>query len=345
MSTTVQNDVLIKTLLKHLKNKQKVSVNLTFRGDSLIIQSSNEFLLDTVIKVESNDEDCSYSISINNCLLLFGIDNDIVELIKYDKYVVIKKGFLSIPFETVYDERISLSYGDSSSSCLIDANVIKDISYIFKSLSSVSKILDRGEPDVTINNGIAYCMYQDTISMSTIPLSFPNVCIPYNTFNNLVKIVDNGKINISDYSSKKVLLLNTSNNNLISLSYKKIVLDSINALRNILDSLKDLGDFNIKYIKTLELLYKCYPRESITLNFYDNKSVGLVLNNNDGYSITSKTDESNNIIKSIIINTAQLDSILKLFKSDTTLNICIGDDIICMKSITKRTLVLSGMTF
>lgn len=347
MPTTIQNDVLVKTLLQHLKSKSKVSVNFTFTPDYINVQSSDEYIFDTIIKGEYSRDmvGTSFSVIITNAIQLLKIDSGVTKIIKHgDEVVVFEQEEISMPFNTSYDERINISLDSLDNQGRITLVELSSVLKGFKGLINTSKSLEVGIPPVIISSGKVYCIYSNTIHIDSTSLVFPDMEIPYNTYNNLSKNVIGSPINILTDTIKKVIIVQVANESMSTTSYKKPNLELIASIENKINELSYVGSYNIKIIQGLEHLFKCFPREVITLSTYKDGTIGIRLSVSSGKTVKAGIKDIETT-SNINISTTQFDALYKTFKENYTVDIYQGRDIICIKGMKEKTLILSGMTF
>jgi hypothetical protein len=343
----IQNDILTSTLEKHLKGKTKESVNFTFTPDVIKVQSSSDFVFDTYIQGEYTNDMVgkSFSIMINNSIQLLKSGKEFTTITRHgDEIVVLDQGNISIPFNTAYDERMDMTYSDLQRQGKIGVQDFSTITRGFRNLINLSKTLEVGIPPVIITSGKVYCIYSNTIFIGRVPMEFPDLEIPYNTFNSLSKNLSGSSIILSYDQTKKVILLQVGTESSATAIYKRPNLELLTSIEQKINSLGYIGTFDISSISTLELLFKCFPKETVTLSMYEDSTLGILFSMANGKSIQAGTKSL--LTKcNISISTTQFDAMYKTFKETSKVEVYQGRDIICLKSASNRTLLLSGMTF
>lgn len=347
MPAVIDNDVLINTLTQHLKGRSKSSVNFTFLPDSIRIQSSNDFIHDTMIKGEYSNDMIKepFSVMINNALLLLSNTKGSTTIRKANEDVVVfEQKSITIPFSTTPDERIEIQFSNLEEQGKVSVRDFTSISQWFRNLINVSKSLDVGMPPVMVVSGKVYCMYSNTILICDVPLNIPDVEIPYNTFNNLSKSLDGSSVIVLIDKEKMLMLVQSSNDSLDTISYKKPNYDLVTSIEQKILEFKFLGECNISVIGGLELLFKCFPKETLTLSVYDDNTVGVMFSLANGQTVKAGI-KNNSTIFNIVISTTQFDAVFKTFKNIVSVEIYTGSDIVCLKGSSNKTLILSGMSF
>lgn len=347
MSTSIRNDILTSVLEKHLKGKVRESVNLTFTPDIIKMQSSSDFILDTFIPGDYDNSMVgkSFSIIINNAIQLLKSNKEFTTVTLHGEDVVVfDQGNVSIPFNTSYDERMNMTYESLQRQGKIAVQDFNSIVKGFRNLVNISKTLEVGMPPVIITSGKVYCIYSNTIYINSVPMMFPDLEIPYNTFNSLSKNLSGSSIILSYDPFKKVVLFEIGTESAATVIYKKPNMELVSSIEQKMSELQFIGNFNITSINTLELLFKCFPREVVTISFYEDETVGVMFSIADGKSI--KAGNKDIMSKcNISISTTQFDALYKTFKETSRVEVYQGRDIICLKGTDNKTLLLSGMTF
>lgn len=347
METTIQNDILVKTLQQHLKGKTREAVNFTYTADLIKVQSSSDFILDTYIIGEYPNElvGTSFSIVITNAIQLLRDDKGITTITQHGGEVVIfEQEDITIPFNIAYDERIEIEWKSIEKPGKVSVREFHDISKGFRNLINISKSLEVGVPPIMIISGKVYCVYSNTIFIGNIPMVFPDLEIPYNTFNNLSKSISGSSVNLLVDSIKKIMLMQIGIESAATTTYKKPNLEIITSIEKRISELTYVGNININIMSTLELLFKCFPKETVTLSVYEDDTLGIMFSVTNGRSIRAGVKDM--LTKfNISINTTQFDSIFKTFKEASNVDVYKGRDIVCLKGLNNKTLLLSGMTF
>lgn len=345
MHARVQNDVLISTLAKHMKGKNKVSVNFTICGNYLTLQSSADYILDTIVEGEFSTDmnNKSFSAMITNSILLLDQDDGMTEISDNNGVVVLNQGSKILPFLSTHDERIDIKWNGLSKVGIVSSRDINEIASDFRSLMNTSKVLNVGVPPVIINSGKSYCFYYDTILIKKVPIVFPNMEIPYSTFSNLSKNLTNKDITVNIDERSKSLVLQDGDYGISSAGYKKTNEDSINGVEERMKDLNSVGLCDLDTIKSLSGLYKCFPKESVTLCMFDDLTFGVSITV-VGLNTFNAGMKNKRRLANIIINTAQFNAIYATFKNESRVNVSIGKDLICLNT-TSTTLLLSGMSY
>lgn len=246
----VQNKLLLSTLKKHLKGRVRCSVNLTFMDTFIKVQSSNDFILDTVLPCvyTSKDKPKDFSIMVTGVIDLLKSDDGKTTITKYEDVVIFNQGDISIPFDVSFDERIELKLESIENSGKIGSSDIQSISRGFRHLSNMSKSLEVGVPPVIVSYGKAYCAYSNIISISNVSMVLPDLEIPYNTFNNFSKNLNSSNINVLYDKDSKIIMFQLGNDSSATTNYKIPNLEFINSINNKINELKSIGTFNVSIL-------------------------------------------------------------------------------------------------
>lgn len=343
MSAIIDSSILIPTLRSHLKSRVRSSVNFTFTEELIKIQSSNDFIFDTFLKGEYDDEmiNTQFTVIIENSINLLSEEGN-TEIKRNGDIIVFEQEDVSIPFNIAYDERVEPRYKSISECGKVS---IKDISSIVrghKSLLNISKILEVGQPPITIRSGKSYVFYSNTILIEDVPMSIPDMEIPYNTFNSLYRTLTGSYVELIDDNISKLIIFKNSINSSSILNYKSPNHEHINAINSRIHDLEYLGEFKINVIDKLEMIYKCFNKEKLTLSFYEDNTLGVLFSVADGKTIKAGCKDIKTLFN-ISINTAQFDSLYRIFNGVSKLEVLAGRDIVCLRN--NKTLILSGMTF
>jgi hypothetical protein len=346
MPATIQNDILIPAILKHLKSKKSMPINFKFVNNRIDIQSSEEYIIDTVINgTYSHDMEgsCFSALITDSIVLLQNNLNQETKIIKEnDEIVLFMQDNITLPYSISHDTRINISSDNIQNNGQINSNIIDNIISGFRLSINTSKILEVGVPSVIISNGRVYCLYSNTMIINDTSLLFSDIEIPYNTFNNINKNIDKGNIDLLTDNDKKLLILK-SRNSIITCNYKIPNLDLINSINNLINSFSEYGTFRLFSLNNLELISKFFPKESLTISFYKDYTIGINITISDGKSIKIGTKNIDSIFN-IILSTTQFDVLYKLFKDYNTIEVFKGSDTLCLKN-NNKILILSGMIF
>ena len=339
----VKSNVLKSTLLKHLSNKSSIAVNFTFKKDCILVQSFSSFSFETIILGDYlNLVGETFSFLIDRSCILLENDDKISTITKYDDTVVIRQNSLNINYSIAYDERLERDYSNSELLGTIQSSLISSIVSNHKKLANVSKVLEVGIPSIIVSNNKCFCIYSNTTLFTEIEL-LPNIEIPYESFNNFNKTLNNCSIEVINSKRDGVLTLKTSDFYLYHLDYKKPNLETVNGILNRVKETPDLGSYDCSSFINLENLFKCFKKLSVFMYLYSDNSIGFSVNTIDNRNIKINCKDDN--AKVITLSSVQCDVIYNLFGTLKNINVKYGKDLIVLEDFSKRTLVLSGRTF
>lgn len=341
----VQNNVLVNILRQHLKGRVRSSINFTCDEDFVRVQSSNDFVLDTLMPCTyRGNKPESFSVLITGAVDLLRSDDGSTEITRLGDVVMFDQGDISIPFDISYDERIEVSFDSLKQAGRIGGGDVQAITRGFRNLTNISKSLEVGYPPIVVSSGYVYCIYSNIIFIGGVPMSLPDFEIPYNTFSNFSKNLSGSTINVFYDDNSKVIVFQVGSTSSATSTYKKPNLEMISAIQNRMAELSPIGTFDVSVITKLELLYKCFPKESVTLSFYVDNTLGIMFNVTDGKSVRAGTKDLETVCN-IAISTAQFDGLYKTFNGTSRVEVLKGRDILCLKGVGNKTLIVSGMTF
>lgn len=348
MSVTIQNNVIVDVLGQHLGGRVRSAVNFTFKSrDRVQVQSSNDFVLDTIVKCDASDDmvGTSFTVLIDKAIGLLSCDEEGFTVVSnLGDRILFDHGDISIPFPVAFDERVDLKL-DSLEMCgSVNCKDLVEITRNFKRLLNISKSLEKGVPSVIVSSGRSFCLYSNTMLIDNAPMALPDFEIPYNTFSNITKNLTGSKVEVYIDSSKKILAFVCGNDNVLLTTYKTPNLDTIKAIDAKIWTLKSIGSFGLDNLKAMELAYKCFTKETLTMSFYDDHTIGFALSLSDGKNIRAGIKDKRSL-SNIVISTAQLDSFYKVFSLSTKIDVMYDRDVMCFESAKGAKLLLSGMTF
>lgn len=347
MSAKIDNATLVTTLSQHLKGKTREAVNFEFHADMIKVQSSSDFILDTQIQGTYGPDmiGTSFSILINNVIQLLSVGEGETTITRHgEEIVMFEQDNITVPFNIAYDERIDIEWKSVDLPGKVTSRDFLEITKGFRNLVNISKSLEVGVPPILISSGKVYCIYSNTIYMGTVPIIFPDLEIPYNTFNNLTKSITGTEVNLLVDSVKKLLLIQVNAGNAATTTYKKPNLEHIKAVENKLTEMESIGSIDITILSELELLFKCFPKDTVTLSIYKDNTVGVSFSVSNGRNIRAGNKDLDTLAN-IVISTTQFDTIYKTFKGTSSVEVSKGRDVICLKGLGNKQLMISGMTF
>lgn len=346
MPATVQSDEIINTLLLHLKGKVNSAVVMTFEFNKLRIQSSNDFLLDTEINCITSPDMIGkeYCIIITGSINLFNTDRGTTTIsVDSTEFAVISQDDISISYELSFNERVHMDRSSLRFVSTFRTSLFTEMAYNTKRISLLSKLLEVGEPAIVNKFGYCYCMYSNCISVVESSKLLPDFEIPYQTFNNLTKTLSSGSLNLYVDDSSNIMVMELPNGSIISVYFKIPNNDRITMIETRISELSTLGIFSFKSLTPLERFVKYYPKEKVSMMFYEDKTVGISASTLGNKSIHVNSKNVNPLL-SIYLSSVQFDCVFRNFKDDIGVTVSSGKDIICLKSST-RTILISGMTF
>ena len=338
---------VIDVMEKHLSSRSKVAVVFKVLTHNVVeTQSNADYILDILCGCVLEDGEKvgdSFTIQLDKSIqLLKSCEGDSVKIQNMRDRIVFSKSSVVIPYPKAYDDIVDIPVNTLVSPGAVQSTNLESISRGFRKLVNVSKVLDKGVPSVIIYNGKSYCLYSNTMLISDVPRTLPDMEIPYNTFSNITKNLGSGSMDVYLDTNKKVLVL-SSKNLRITTTYKVPGDSTITAIEGKVASLESLGDFTIDNLSTMEMVFKCFDKETVTVSFNQDGKLGFLLSVSDGKAITSGVREDTPKLN-IVLSTAQIDSLYKVFALNTKVSILYGTDVVVFKTSGKQ-MIVSGMTF
>lgn len=347
MPVEFKNEVIIPLLRQHMKGKTKESINFYFEHDTTRIQSSSTFIFDTIVPNTSEHEYIGkqFSIMFTTALQMLRDEHGITRLDKRgEDIIVVEQDNISIPFSASPEERIEISFSGVDELGKVPSYEFVNITRRARSMLSMSKSLDAGVSPIIVSSGSSYCAYSNVICVKPVNMVLPDVEIPYNTFSNLSKNLGSLPVKLYVDTTKRILLVETNDNAVAMLTYKKPNYDFLMAIDSRMNELESIGIFDITAFEPLDNLQKSFPNESITLSMYNDSTVGAIFSIGDGKSIRAGVKSLDTILN-VVLSTTQFDVVYRMFKGTSKVEVSKGRDLVCFKGTDKTTLLLSGMTF
>lgn len=347
MVLKVDNKDLINNLTKHLSGKSKCSVNFTIEKDFIKLQSSNEFILDTILQGTYEDKFIggSFTVVINNSIELLRSDKGSHTIINFmGDRVFFDQGDIVIPFSVAYDSRIDVKFSNLQDCGSVSTDVLSSVNRRSKNMINLSKSLDVGASSIVIVHGRSFHLYSNCMVVAKVPDNLPDIEIPYLTFNNLARNLYGSKVNVKQDNNLRVILLECSDSSYIQVNYKKPNEELIKSIDSKINELAYCGNFNVSNLNRFEVVYKCFPKETICLNFYKDGTVGALLSLTDGKTASVGTKDEQAELR-MFISTAQFDTLLKLLNGRDIISVYKGKDVIYVKISDDVGVLMSGMTF
>lgn len=308
-----------------------------------IIQSSVDYTYESYLHVEESEYD-ELSFIVDNSIMLL-LDNDsMITITESGDKVTFKQGDITLTFKKAAGEYVKTPKDGWVEMTQMSTAILKSDVKEAKAFLDLASDLQVGVPAVLWSRGIMYTMYSNMIALSKVYNARIDLSMPYSAFVNITKGILESSVRILTHEKNGLLQFLGKSFRIVT-SYKKPDTTNVDSLDKILNKMEDVGTFDLSAIEDVLLLYKCFPREKVTIVFNANGTVGLSLFTANGKHICCGTLDDIPVLTADI-STSQLSSLQKYLKDDTK-NIILqkGDSIICLKTPDMRTLLISGMIY
>lgn len=340
----------ISKLKDHLGSKSAKVVVFNFISENeLILQSSNNFILETTIGYECIDKSVvgnQYTVLLDKSFNMFKTDNDSKNLhvAFYDNTVVFKQAEVEIRFKTAYDKFIETNLLGMEGIGTMETSVFKNILSYHRSCIPVKKSLVVGDPAITIVDRKVYVPFSNFMFSADISLPL-NLNIPFTSLHGVVQCLNSSKVNLFIDQLKKTLVFSfNKDKSKIYLLYKDVETTLHTDLSRLFSRADLIGEYSKNDLLPVEDLFKLFPKESIIVNFYKGGTIGF------NFEVVSEKSIEVNVLDEqpyfrIKLSIAQLESWCKIVKNGGVLTIWKGEDVLWCKSANCGLLTISGMIF
>lgn len=340
MKITVNAKAFTKIFRDFVKNR-KVMMNFKITGDILNIELMEEYTVCYLIKVkvDSVDQYTEISTFVDKTINVLTEDEDVVITIA-ESVINISQGAFYTTLVKEYEAR--REFVDTTSLELKNAyaNRLKYLTHCAVSCMGMAKELGFSDPDPVFTGGKFYMDYQQAFLVEH--MEYPECCVTLSILRDFVYKLDDNAVfaHLPDLSMLyfrtqfyefwvPTVNYNIDGNTIAAVNKKMAELVPVTKIK--------LTD----YAQRLQILTSAFPKKQFTIAIGDGEF---------NVSITSNTTYAtvgNSISKYLLskhITSAQLDTVLKLFKDDEEVEILRGGNCLCLQS-GEKSMLIAGMIF
>lgn len=340
MKITVNAKAFTKIFRDFVKNR-KVMMNFKITGDILNIELMEEYTVcyPIRVKVDLVDQYTEISTFVDKTINVLTEDEDVVITIA-ESVINISQGAFYTTLVKEYEAR--REFVDTTSLELKNAyaNRLKYLTHCAVSCMGMAKELGFSDPDPVFTGGKFYMDYQQAFLVEH--MEYPECCITLSILRDFVYKLDDNAVftHLPDLSMLyfrtqfyefwvPTVNYNIDGNTIAAVNKKMSELVPVTKIK--------LTD----YAQRLQILTSAFPKKQFTIAIGDGEF---------NVSITSNTTFAtvgNSISKYLLskhITSAQLDTVLKLFKDDEEVEILRGGNCLCLQS-GEKSMLIAGMIF
>lgn len=339
-SNIIVSGGLLIPIFEDFIKSSKVMFNFKL-NDKLDIQILEDYTANCSVKYKSLLGDTKGDISFwgNSTLLIFDKDKDI-EIDITDADITFKQDYSLCTYTREYEER--REYPEINKDTLRPA-FTKRLKYLIGSTVSclpLSKELSIASPDPIFANNKYYVDFVQTVFVEH--MEYPELCIGLSILRSFIsKLNDNAKYSylkenntIYFEGGEYKFYIPTSNYNIAG--------NFISSIDKIMAELSDVTEINFDNdLNKLEILASAFPKRKMNFIIGQNCFNITISFTNSHVSIGTPI---NDYLVSLEITSAQLSTILKLFKGDGNIQIKKGANCICLTKDEKN-LLIAGMLY
>lgn len=340
MKITVNAKAFTKIFRDFVKNR-KVMMNFKVVGDILNIELMEEYTVCYPIKVRVDQVDQYTEIStfVDKTINVLTDDEDI-EIVIAESVINISQGTFYTTLVKEYEAR--REFVDTSSLELKNAyaNRLKYLTHCAVSCMGMAKELGFTDPDPVFTGGKFYMDYQQAFLVEHI--DYPECCITLSILRDFVYKLDDNAL-FAYLAELNMLYFRT-------LCYEfwvptvnyNIDGNTISAVNKKMAELVPVTRLKFtEFVQRLQILTSAFPKKQFTITIGDGE-FNVSITSNTTYATVGKP--INKYLLSKHITSAQLDTVLKLFKDDEEVEILRGGNCLCLRSGEKNMLI-AGMIF
>lgn len=340
MKITVNAKAFTKIFRDFVKNR-KVMMNFKITGDILNIELMEEYTVcyPIKVKVDSVDQYTEISTFVDKTINVLTEDEDVVITIA-ESVINISQGAFYTTLVKEYEAR--REFVDTTSLELKNAyaNRLKYLTHCAVSCMGMAKELGFSDPDPVFTCGKFYMDYQQAFLVEH--MEYPECCVTLSILRDFVYKLDDNAVfaHLPDLSMLyfrtqfyefwvPTVNYNIDGNTIAAVNKKMAELVPVTKIK--------LTD----YAQRLQILTSAFPKKQFTIAIGEGEF---------NVSITSNTTYAtvgNSISKYLLskhITSAQLDTVLKLFKDDEEVEILRGGNCLCLQS-GEKSMLIAGMIF
>lgn len=340
MQITVNAKTFTKIFRDFVKNR-KVMMNFRVRGDILDIELMEEYTVCYPIKVRVDKVDSYNEIStfVDKTINVLTDDEDIVINIA-ESVINISQGAFNTTLVKEYEAR--REFVDTSNLELKNAyaNRLKYLTHCAVSCMGMAKELGFSDPDPVFSGGKFYMDYQQAFLIEH--MEFPECCFTLSVLRDFVYKLDDNTV-YAYLPELSVMYFRTSLYEFwVPTANYNIDSNTIAAVNKKLAELTPVTKLSLsKYLQRMSVLVSAFPKKRFTLSVGDN-SYNISITSNTTYVTVGDTISSCLLTKHI--TSAQLDTVLKLFKDEEEVEILRGGNCLCLRS-KEKSMLIAGLIY
>lgn len=338
MVITLKPNKFVATLQDFIKNS-RVMFNFEVRNEMLTIQILNDYTVVSRIPcnvIDNSGDADNVSIWLTKSILVLDKQADI-KITFTETAVLIEQDTFSGIFAREFEDRRTLPDIEDIELTQMFSNRLKFLAHTAVACGTLAKELSIADPDPIFSNNLFYINYSQTWFVTS--MKFPRISFPMSTFRDFTfKLDEEAKYHYFEETS--TLYIQTIDYDFYIQSGNQSIDDTtITAVNKIMAGLQPVTNIRImEYVGKLQTIAQAFPKQKFPLTIGDGKFSINANSNNQRITV----GHVNNYALSIMITSAQLDVICKLFKEDESIEILRGVNCICLVSKEKN-LLLAGM--
>ena len=340
MQFTVNAKRFTKIFRDFVKNS-KVMMNFKVTGNILNIELMEEYTVcyPVEINVMSMDGFNEISTFVDKTINVLTDDGDITISIA-ESVINISQGAFYTTLVREYEARREFVNTSKLELKKAYANRLKYLTHCAVSCMGMAKELGFTDPDPVFTNDKFYMDYQQAFLIEH--MEFPECCLTLSMLRDFVYKLEEDTVfaHIPDLS---VLYFRTSLYEFwVPTANYNIDGTIISAVEKKLSELTPVTKINlIPYASRIGILTSAFPKKKFTMSI-GNNCFNISVTSNTTYAIVGDAIDKCLISKGI--TSAQLDTVLKLFKDDEEIEILRGGNCICLRS-KEKSLLIAGMLY
>lgn len=328
-------------IFKDFVKNSKLMVNFKIVDNVMKIQLLDEYTVNCDVDVDilSSDSYNEISVWIDKTINILTNDEDIILTIS-DAVMNIRQGTYSNTLLREYESR--REYPDMSGAELNNA-YSKRLKYIVHSLMScmgMSKELGIEDPDPVFTGGKVYADYQQAVFIEH--MEYPEFCVTLSMLRGFVFKLDDNALYKYLKDNDVLYFISGDYEYWIPVVNHNIDASTIAAVEKKLNDIVYVTTVSIKdFADRLSLLASVFPKQKLSITFGENT---FSVNANSNNTFVTVGNLSDKYLINTNVTSAQLDSIIKLFKEEDEIKISRGGNCICLQQ-KEKTFIVAGMIY
>lgn len=340
MVFTVNGKAFTKIFKDFIKGR-KVMVNFKVVNSILFIQVLEDYTVEypcpvTIKQLDNNNE---ISVWVDKSINIL-MPNEEVEITITEAVINITQGMYQSTLIREYEER--REFIDASKLELTNAfsGRLKYLTHCILACSGIAKELGFSDPDPVFSGGKLYADYQQAFLIER--MAYPEMCLSLNVLRDFVfKLEEDAKYchlpelnTVFFQSGSYVFWIPTVNHNIDS--------STIKAVEGKLRDLREVTTICIKeFADRLNILTSAFPKQQLNLTIGTN-CFNVTASANNTYITVGRMD--GDYLLSKHITSAQLNTIVKLFKDEDSVTVLRGGNCICLRN-GEKDLLIAGLIY